>query len=146
MLDGLMRRAIFANADGVVRKYVGDGNLHQRAQPYRSSPVVAKNQESRSVGPKLGQCKAVEDRTHRVFPDPEVEIPARRTVGLKIASAGKRHACLCGRSEVRGPSDHPGKIRRAGVENFGGPLASRTPLRIAVTYRHVPPPTSPPPP
>src|SRR5258708_35484076 len=124
MFDGLMRWAIFANADGIVRENVGNGNFHQRAEPDRTSPVVAENQKPRPEGSQLRQRETVENRAHRVITDPKVQIAARSTLGLKITGARERQWRFGGRSEVPGATDHPCKIRRDGIEDFGRGAAS----------------------
>src|SRR3984893_14008094 len=131
MFDGLVRWAIFADADGIVREDVDHGNFHQRAQPDRTSPVVAENQEPRPEGSQFRQRETVENRAHRVFTDPKVQIAARSTVGLKITRARERQSRLGGRSKVRGAADHPGKVRRDGIEDFCRGVASRYSLAIS---------------
>src|SRR5580692_6703920 len=131
MFDGLMRWAIFADADGVVREDVDHGNFHQRAEPNRTSPVVAENQEPRPEGSQLRQRETVENRAHRVFPDPKVQIAARSTVGLKITRTRERQSRLGGRSKVRRAADHPRKIRRNGIEDFGRGVATGYSLAIS---------------
>src|SRR5258707_12464242 len=131
MFDGLVRWAIFADANGIVREDVDHGNFHQRAEPDRASPVVAENQEPRPEGSQLRQRETVENRAHRVFTDPKEQIAARSTVGLKITRARERQSRFGGRSKVRGPTDHPGKIRRDGIEDFGRGDASGYSLPIS---------------
>src|SRR5246127_377726 len=131
MFDGLVRWAIFADADGIVREDVDHGNFHQRAEPDRPSPVVAENQETRPEGSQLRQRETVENRSHRVFTDPKVQITARSTVGLKITRARERQSRFGGRSKVRGATDHPGKVRRDGIEDFGRGVASGYSLAIS---------------
>src|SRR6267154_2057097 len=130
MFDGLVGWAIFADADGIVREDVDHGNFHQRAEPDRTSPVVAENQEPRPEGSQLRQRETVENRAHRVFADAKVQIAARPTVGLKITRARERQSRLGGRSKVRGATDQPGKIRRDGIEDFGRGVASGYSLAI----------------
>src|SRR5258705_576297 len=130
MFDGLVRWAIFADADGIVREDVDHGNLHQRAEPDRTSPVVAENQEPRPEGSQLRQREAVENRPHRVFTDPKMQVAAGSTVGLKITRARKSKSRPGGRSEVCRSSDDPGKIRRNGIEDFGRGVASGDSLAI----------------
>src|SRR6266436_3648407 len=131
MFDGLVRWAIFADADGIVREDVDHGNFHQRAEPDRTSPVVAENQEPRSEGSQLRQRESVENRAHRVFTDAKVQIAARSTVGLKITRARERQSRLGGRRKVSGATDHPGKVRRDGIEDFGRSVASGYSLAIS---------------
>ena len=75
MLDGLMRRAVFAQSDGVVREHIDDPLPHQRAQPQRRAQIVGKNQESRGVGngPAVRR-NAVADGAHGVFPHAEMQV------------------------------------------------------------------------
>src|ERR1700745_391396 len=131
MFDRLVGWAIFADSDGIVREDVDHGNFHQRAEPDGTSAVVAENQEPRPEGSQLRQRETVKNRTHRVFTDPKVQIAARSTVGLKITRARERQSRLGGRSKVRGATDHPGKIRRDGIENFGRGVTSGYSLAIS---------------
>src|SRR5260370_8340284 len=66
-----------------------------------------------------------------MFTDAKVQIPARSSVGLEIAGGREGQSCLGRRSQIRGTSDHPGKVRRDGVEDFGGSVASGYSLAIA---------------
>src|SRR5712672_3755873 len=131
MFDGLMLWAIFADADGIVREYVNYGNFHQRAEPDRAAAIVAENQEPRSEGSQLRQREAVENCPHRVFTDPKVQVAARSTVGLKITRARESQSRPSGRSKVCRTPDHPGKIRRNGIEDFGRGVASGDSLAIS---------------
>ena len=79
LLDGLVRRAVLAHADRVVREDVDDRDLHDRGQADRRAAVVAEDQEARAVGPDLRQRQAVEDRAHGVLADAEMEVAAART-------------------------------------------------------------------
>src|SRR6267142_5896758 len=130
MFDGLVRWAIFADADGIVREDMDHGNFHQRAEPDRTSPVVAENQEPRPEGSQLRQRETVENRPHRVFTDPKVQVAARSTIGLKITRARKSQSRPSGRSKVCRTPDHPRKIRRNGIEDFGRGVASGDSLAI----------------
>src|ERR1700746_3831351 len=131
MFDGLVGWAIFTDADGIVREDVDHGNFHQRAEPDRTSPVVAENQEPRPEGSQLRQRETVKNRTHRVFTDPKVQIAARSTVGLKITRARERQSRLGGRRKDGRATDHPGKIRRDGIEDFGRGVAPGYSLAIS---------------
>ena len=50
LLDRLMRRAVLADADRIVREDVDDRNLHQRGQPDRRTAVVGEDEEARAEG------------------------------------------------------------------------------------------------
>ena len=131
MFDGLMGWSIFADADGIVREYVDYGNFHQRAEPDRTSPVVAENQEPRPEGSQLRQREPVENRPHRMFTNAKMQVAAGSTVRLKITRAGKSQSRPGGRSEVCRSSDDPGKIRCDGIEDFGRGVASGYSLAIS---------------
>src|SRR5882757_3807608 len=130
MFNRLVGWAIFTDTDGIVREDVDHGNFHQRAEPDRTSPVVAENQEPRPEGSQLRQRETVENRPHRVFTDPKVQVAAGSTVGLKITRARKSQSRPSGRSKVCRTPDHPGKIRRNGIEDFGRGVASGYSLAI----------------
>src|SRR5246127_2855127 len=110
MFDRLVRWAIFADADGIVREDVGHGNFHQRAEPDRTSPVVAENQEPRAEGSQLRQRETVENRAHRVFRDPKAQSAARAVFSLKVTGGRELKSRLGGWSKARGAADHPGDI------------------------------------
>ena len=76
LLHRLVRRAVFADADGIVREDVDHRQFHQRAQADGRAHVVAEDQEARAVGPQLRERHAVDDRSHGVLADAEVEIAA----------------------------------------------------------------------
>src|SRR6266404_796712 len=65
-----------------------------------------------------------------MFTDPKVQIAPRPSVRLEIASGREGQSCLGRRSEISGTPDHPRKIRRDGVQHFGGRIASGYSLRI----------------
>ena len=45
MLDRLVRRAVFAEADGIVRVHQHDALVHQRGHAHRVARVVGEDQE-----------------------------------------------------------------------------------------------------
>src|SRR5205085_7687489 len=59
LLDGLVRRAVFADTDGVVREDVYGWNLHDRAEAYAAARVVGEDHEARTVGANLREREAV---------------------------------------------------------------------------------------
>src|SRR5882724_7785041 len=65
-----------------------------------------------------------------MFTDPEVQIPACRTVGLKIAGARERQSRPGRRSKVCGTSYQPRNIGSNAVQNFGGRVAPRNSLGV----------------
>ena len=55
MLDGLVRRAVFSVAHGVMREDEDGGQLHQGRQPDGGPRVIAEDEERRAEGPELRQ-------------------------------------------------------------------------------------------
>src|SRR6266851_2130590 len=87
MLDWLMGRAIFAEADRVMRKDVDDVQAHQRGEPNRRPTIVCEDHEARAERNQTAvQRDAVEDRAHPVLADAEMEIAADVIVALEIAA------------------------------------------------------------
>ena len=86
MLHGLVRRAVLAQADGVVGPRVDDMGPGQRGEAHRGPHVVGEDEEGATHGQHttvLGH--AVHDRAHPVLADPVVDLrPARRRRGLHL--------------------------------------------------------------
>ncbi len=77
MFDGLMRGAVFADADGIVRHDVDRANAHQSREADRGTAVIGKDEERRAERDQSAvQCDAVHCGRHAVFADPEVDIIA----------------------------------------------------------------------
>ncbi len=68
LLDGLVGRAVFAQADGVVREHVDDALLHQRAHAHTVARVVGEHQEGAAVGQEAAvQRHAIHHGHHAEF-------------------------------------------------------------------------------
>ena len=76
VLNGLVGRTIFADANGIVREDVNDRDFHQRRQADGRTRKVREDKESAAIGPDLGQCHAIKAGAHGEFADAEVEITA----------------------------------------------------------------------
>src|SRR5262249_40403553 len=72
-----------------------------------------------------------------MFSNAEVQIAACAAVRLKIPCHRERQASFCRRSKVRGPSDHPRKIRCDGIEDFGGCVTSGDALAVSWENRDI---------
>ena len=113
LLDGLMRRAVLADTDRIVREDVDHRQLHQRGQADRGTAIVAEDQEPGAVGPDLDPCHTVEDRPHGRLTDAEVEVAAGIAVrrlevaGTVESQSGFRRWSQVGRAGHQ-PSDIPG--------------------------------------
>ena len=82
LLDRLVRRAVLADADRVVREHERRRDAHDRREPDRALHVVAEDQEAGAVGAQARQHEAVDDRPHRVLADAEVQVAPAVLAGL----------------------------------------------------------------
>ena len=77
---------ILSHADAVVGEHEDHRLSHHRRQPNGRAHVVGEDQKGASVGddPPV-EGKAIEDGSHRVLPDAEVDVPS---TGLLFAKIG----------------------------------------------------------
>ena len=86
MLHRLMRRAVLAEADGVVRPDVDDVDPRHRREAHGPAHVVAEVQERAGVRDESAVIgDAVDDAAHRMLADPESQV-ASGLVGAEIAA------------------------------------------------------------
>ena len=78
LLDRLMRRAVLAEPDRVVREDPDRRDLHQRAEADRLARVVGEDQVRRAVGAQLREREAVDDA------------PPCRARGSRSGGSGRR--------------------------------------------------------
>src|SRR5262249_15553034 len=130
LLDRLMRRSVLANPDRVVREYVDDRQLHERAQANRWPRVVAEDEETRAEGANLRGRKTVQDGGHRMLAHTEMEVAAAPLVGRKIARAFKRQPRLGRRRQISRPSDQPRNIASERIQDLARGVAPRESLAI----------------
>ena len=92
LLDRLVRRAVLAEGDGVVRPDEDRRDVHERRQAERRALVVAEDQERAAErAGRAVQHDAVEDRGHGVLADAEVQHAAVRVAGPLVGRALGRH-------------------------------------------------------
>ncbi len=98
MLDRLMRRAIFAQPDAVVRHDVDRAGLLQRGQANGGAAIVGEDEECAAIGNDAAmQRHAVHRGSHAEFADAVIDIATgavvRReradTAGLRVVRAGQ---------------------------------------------------------
>ena len=91
LLDGLVGRAVLADADRVVGEDVQDRDLHQRGQPDRGARVVGEDQEARPVrrGASSAPCRW-RSRPTRARGRRSGGCVRARLVGLEVAGAVER--------------------------------------------------------
>ena len=137
LLDRLVGRAVFADADRVVREDVDDRDLHERRQADRHPAVVAEDQEAGAERPHLDQRHAVHDGPHGVLADAEVEVAAAVAAGLEIAGPFEGHVGLGRRGQVGGAADQPGDVLGDRVEHLARRGARGQPLGVGGEDRQV---------
>ncbi len=87
-LDRFVRRAIFADADGVVGEDVDVGQLRERGEPDRRAAVIREDEKRGAGGAEDSVVTdAVHDRAHAVLADAEVDVPALAVVAREIFAA-----------------------------------------------------------
>ena len=119
VLDGLVRRAVLADADRVVRPDPERLHVPERREPDGRPHVVGEDQEGGAVGLQhpVGQPDPVHDRAHRVLADAEGDVAA----GVRLREeAGALELGLRRLDEIRCAADHR---RREGLQRLHHRLA-----------------------
>ncbi|CAH0365717.1 unnamed protein product, partial [Pelagomonas calceolata] len=118
-LDGLVRRAVLADADGVVRPDVRDGELRERGDADRGAHVVGEDEERRAGRAEEAVVgEAVHDAAHGVLADAVVDVAALvRLAEVGAEVAGALDVVLVRAVEVRGARDVEGHGRRDVVDD-----------------------------
>ena len=138
MLDRLVCRAVFADADGVVGPHVGDRQIHEGGEAHRAAHEVGEHEERAAVsaGEAVGG-DTVERGTHREFAHAKVEVTAelvaaegrRGTVrGQERGLALQERVVRAG--EVGGTAPQFGQHRSDRVEDLAGGSAGRDGLAL----------------
>src|SRR5580700_4630026 len=87
MLDRLVRGTVLADADRIVREDEDNVNAHQRREPNRRPAVVGEDEETRTERDESTvEGDPVQDRTHRMLTDAEVEIASTIVVAGEVAA------------------------------------------------------------
>ena len=94
LLDRLMRRAVLADANRVVREDVDRRHFHERAEPDRRLHVVAEDEERRSVWANLRERQAIDDGPHGVLANAEVHVAAGDVARAQVAGVRQLQQCL----------------------------------------------------
>src|SRR5205085_12361064 len=135
LFDGLMRWAVFADADGVVCEDVYGRDFHYRGEAYAAARVVGEDEEAGAVGAKLREREAVQHRRHLVLAYAEVEVatavPAAFGfvfIGGEAARAVEGAARLGRGREVCRAADEPGDDFGNRVQDFCRSVSAREAL------------------
>ena len=98
MLDRLMRRAILAQADTVMRHDVDHALAHERGQPDRRAAIVGEDEEGRAIRHDAAmKCQTVHGGGHAVLAHPPMHVVAFEVLardrgvmrGLGVIGAGQ---------------------------------------------------------
>src|SRR5581483_3013325 len=120
LFNGLVRGAVFSDADRIVGEDEDRWNLHERRQSHAGTHVITEIEE---CGPKCadaGERHSVYARTHDVLSNPEVQIAPGVASRLEISRSLKLERGLIRGCEVGGASYEPRNILCQGVEDFTG--------------------------
>src|SRR5262252_4852942 len=110
MLDGLMGRAVFAIAHGVVCEDKEGRELHQSREPDRWPRVVAEDEEGRAESAELRQGEPIHNGSHRMLADAEMQVFPCRVIGLEVSRTLVRQRRLVRRSQIRRTPEEPGDV------------------------------------
>src|SRR5208337_2178979 len=116
MLHRLMGWPVLAVTHGVVREDEDGRQLHQGREADGRPGIVAKDEKGGAKGSELGQRETVNNRSHRVFADPEMEVLPSRPTDLEIS--GIRQGGLVGWSEISRSPEEPRDVLRQHVQHL----------------------------
>ena len=111
MFDRLVRRAVFADADRIVREDEKGRRLHERGETNHRAQEIREDEEGGAISSQPREGQAVRDRAHRVFTnakvhvaprDPRTESSVGRILELRVVR----------RTQVCGTADEPRESRR----------------------------------
>eukprot|EP00982_Pelagococcus_subviridis_P002992 23048-Pelagococcus_subviridis.AAC.3 len=125
VLDRLVRGAVLADADGVVRHDEERRRAGEGGDAHRAAHVIGEDEEGGAVGLEAGGVKrdGVGDGAHAVLADAVTDVTLRRGVLLEVAELlHERHV---GRREIGGAADEAGDGGAERVEHRLGVDARR---------------------
>src|SRR5580704_7293746 len=108
LLHRLMGRTIFSNANRVVSKNVNHRNFHDRCETQRTSSIVAKDQKTGAKSSELSQCQSVQDRSHRMLANTEMNISPSKGIATNITGIRKGESRLGRRRRSAEPPTNHG--------------------------------------
>ena len=118
LLDRLMGRSVFADADGIVGEDPDRRNLHDGREADRHLHIVAEDEESRAVGSEFRQRHAVHDCAHGVLANAEMEVARVVMIGLEITRAVEGEPRFRRRIQISGAAHEPGMVLGDCVKNL----------------------------
>jgi hypothetical protein len=134
MLDRLVRRAVLAEADRIVRVYEDRAELHERRHAQRVPRVVGEGEERPHVRDEAAvQCEAVGDGAHAELAHAEVEVIAGRPGRDHLAARPVRED---GTGQVGRAADHLRQYLGIGLDRLLRRLARGNRLALRGLRRH----------
>ena len=101
LLNRLVRRAVFAHADGVMRKHINRVDLHQRCHTNGVTGIFREHQKGAAVRTETTvQDQTVHDRRHAKFTHTVVEVIAALGHRLRAHAAAALPHGQIGRCQV----------------------------------------------
>src|SRR6266850_4625046 len=100
LLDWLVGRAVFADADGIVREDEERWNFHESGETHAGAHVVAEIEKGGGEAAQAGEGEAVDGGAHAMFANAEVDVAALVFVGEEITGAFEDEIGLVGLGEV----------------------------------------------
>src|SRR5207245_2192584 len=137
LLDGLMRRTIFTQTDGIVGEDIIRRDLHQNAEAHAGAHVIAEIKERGAEAAKLRQRHAVDHGVHGVFAYAKVDVAPAIFVRIELAGAIEGQVRFVRFSQVRRAADKPRDILRQDVQRFSGGFPRGYSFRIGGEIRQV---------
>jgi hypothetical protein len=129
VFDGLVRGAVFAEADRVVCEDVDDLHFGQGRETNRGLHVVGEGQERAAVRDEPAvEAHPRHGRAHRVLADAEVEDAPLIKAVPKVAAV--LDVCVVRGAEVGAAADEHRHVRRERVDDFAARRARRHRLRV----------------
>jgi len=117
LLDGLVRRAILAQADAVVREDKHRREMAQRRHAHRRAHVVGEDEEGGAIGDQATvRRQAVDNGPHRVLAHAEAQVAACVVPCPEVLTQVEIRPG--GRIQVGSPADQPRQVRGQRVEHL----------------------------
>ena len=136
MFDRLVRRAVFTQADRVVREDMHHAQLHQRRHADRVAAVVAEGQKSAAIGNEAAvQRNAVHDRRHAELAHTVVDVATTVAIPAKVEAQVRRTfgVCQIRAGEIGRAAQHFGQGGREGFKRELRGLARSHGFRLGVS-------------
>src|SRR5262249_28537237 len=112
-----------------------------RGQAHGWLHVIGEDQEPRAKAANFGQRDAVQDRTHRMLADTEMQIATARTLRLEIAGTLECKVRFRRWRKISRAADQPGIPRGDGIEYLARGVAAGDPLGVCGKRREAAVPT-----